>query len=215
MVTAGLQVSAVTNFSSSRRTLGRFIAAAGNSLRTLSVSLHLEYTAPDRFLDRCLWLKSAMPDLPRARMVVNSVLPPGRVLEILRLAHRFRDRGLFFYPQLIRRKGRPVEYNPEETMLINNFIEEAGSERALNSAPSLTGSLCRAGMDYFIVTEAGECFSCYPGKRDGSGYLGGIAAGGTGGQAVKLREKALPCPYETCPCSVPRNRGIVDTARNR
>lgn len=206
---AGLFISIVTNLSFPKSSYSKFFAAAGDMVRTVSVSLHLEYAAPRKFLDRCLWLKEELSAHPDGRLVVNTVLIPGRVSEILTLGRSFQVRGLSFYPQLKRVKGKPVPYSAEETRTLETYIAQSGSPKALNAAPSLKGTICGAGMDYFIVTDAGDCFTCYPGKRDGTGYLGSIRTGHAHAVPVSLRKKPRPCPYETCPCSVPRNRGIV------
>ncbi len=200
---AGLLISVVTNFSFSKKIYKKFFKISGDSLRSFSVSLHREKVDRREFLKKCLWAKKKLAKTVRGSLVVNSVVEPGRAAELVEIKTAFKDRGIRFYPQLKRQKGRPVNYDAAEQAVILELAEDR-NPFAINAGYEMKGRACYAGINYFVVTPGGECFTCYPGKRDGSGYLGSIP----GGDFV-FRGEPVGCPYEVCPCTVPINRGMI------
>ena len=72
--------------------------------------------------------------------------------------------------------------------------------------PDLSGRPCWAGARYFIVDHTGEAFRCYPARRYRQEHLGNLLTPG-----FRLRTDAEPCHYSYCNCTVPQQRGMVDT----
>ncbi|MBN1699330.1 MAG: radical SAM protein [Spirochaetales bacterium] len=207
LVGGGVKISVVTNFSFSFGLYTDFLAVTGDSLRSFSVSFHREKTAFHRFLRKCLKIKQRLDRLDHASMVVNSVVVPGEIADLIRIKKELEKNNIRFYPQFMRKKGKAIRYNKKEKDLIRDLTGGAEDPFLVNRGYSFRGRTCYAGSRYFIVTMTGECFTCYPGKRSGKGSLGAIKDG-----SVRLLEDSLICPYETCPCSVPANRGIISSS---
>jgi MoaA/NifB/PqqE/SkfB family radical SAM enzyme len=200
---AGIKISVVTNFSFPEPVYKKFLTIAGPYLRSFSVSLHREKTGWRDFLKKSIRIKKKIAKTKKGSFVVNSVVEPGKAHELTGIKNAFKEKGIRFYPQLMRVKGRTVDYNREEQAVILKLAEDKDPFK-INAGYSLKGKTCYAGTNYFVVTPEGKCYSCYPGKRDESGYMGSIIAGD-----FKFREQPALCPYDVCPCTVPINRGIV------
>lgn len=201
----GHLVSVLTNLSAPVRTLLEFVDRAGASLRTFSCSLHREETTEDEFLEKALAVKRALEPFPKASFVVNSVVVPGTVDVVGTSRRRFEALGVKFYPQLMRKDGKAVDYDDDDARRLEEHFDDLVGPGQMNRGYRLTGRLCHAGSKYFIIHPRGDAFSCYPGKRVGDGHLGNVFAG-----TLTLRDGPAPCPYEVCPCTVPQNRGIIE-----
>ncbi|MCP4154356.1 MAG: radical SAM protein [bacterium] len=203
LVKAGIKISVVTNFSFPKKDYKRFIKSTGKQLRTFSVSLHREKVHWKEFLKKTEWIAKKIARTAGGSLVVNTVVEPGKAAELIAIKREFEAKGIRFYPQLMRKKGKTVEYKPVEKEII---LTLAGDKNPfeINAGYSMKGRTCYAGMNYFIVSPEGKCFTCYPGKRDGAGYMGEIPAGD-----FKYRDEPTICPYEVCPCTVPINRGMI------
>jgi MoaA/NifB/PqqE/SkfB family radical SAM enzyme len=206
----GHLISMLTNLSASRADLGAFVDGAGDALRTFSTSLHREMIEEEEFLENLLWLKQRLARYPRSTLVVNNVLVPDRLDELLETKRRYESAGVKWYPQMMRVNGRNYRYSDVEWEKVQRILGAQGrrqSPREVNMGYSFTGKPCWAGAKYFIVTHRGNAYSCYPGKRVGDGFLGNVLKG-----TFRLWEGQRICPYDVCPCTVPQNRGIVDPA---
>ncbi|MBL8923701.1 MAG: radical SAM protein [Myxococcaceae bacterium] len=201
----GHLVSVLTNLSAPLRTLLELVDRAGPSLRTFSCSLHREETTEDDFLEKALAVKRALEPLPKATFVVNSVVVPGTVDVVGESRRRFEALGVKFYPQLMRKDGKAVDYDADDTRRLEAHFDDLVGPGQMNRGYRLTGRLCHAGAKYFIIHPRGDAFSCYPGKRVGDGHLGNVFDG-----TLTLRDGPAPCPYDVCPCTVPQNRGIIE-----
>jgi len=201
---AGHTVSLLTNLSPALPVIERFVAAAGEKLRTFSCSLHLEETRADDFLAKALAVGGLLADLPKASFVVNYVVQPGRIPLAAALRRQFEAAGLKFYPQLMRINGAPASYGLIDRWRLKHAFADLQGPGAINRGYRHQGKPCHAGHRYFILHPKGDAYTCYPGKREGSGYLGNIYDG-----SLRLNRGPLPCTYEVCPCTVPQNRGVV------
>ncbi|HEY3447828.1 MAG TPA: radical SAM protein [Myxococcales bacterium] len=202
---AGHKVSLLTNLSAPLERIERFIASAGERLRTFSCSLHLEQAREEAFLEKVLAVRARLASLSKASLVVNSVVVPGAVERLGEVRRRFEAAGLKFYPQLMRVDGAPHAYSADDAKAIAPAFGDLVGPKQMNRGYDLRGRLCHAGAKYFIVHPGGRAYSCYPGKRSGDGDLGSLFEG-----SFALRPGPMPCPYPACPCTVPQNRGIVD-----
>lgn len=200
---AGAAVSVVTNFSFPKRTYRRFLSITGDGLRTFSASLHREKVEWKKFLKKCSWIQKKIAKTDKGSLVINSVVVPGEAEALLEIKGAFEKEGLRFYPQLMRRNGRAVDYSPREKALIAQMAGDRNPFK-INAGYSMKGATCYAGMNYFIISQDGSCYTCYPGKRDGQGRMGNIIKGD-----FRFRDEPIQCPYDICPCTVPINRGIV------
>lgn len=205
LAAAGHLVSVLTNLSAPLRTLEAFIAAAGAGLRTFSCSLHREEVDELEFFQKSQAVKAALAAWPKATFVVNSVVVPGQVQQVVESRGRFEGAGLKFYPQLMRQNGQPVAYDASDAHAIEAGFDDLEGPEAMNRGYALKGHRCHAGSRYFIIHPKGDAFSCYPAKRFGDGHLGNVFEG-----TLKLWDAPRPCPYEVCPCTVPQNRGIIE-----
>lgn len=203
LMESGMTVSVVTNFSAPKRVIKKFLRITGSGLRSFSASLHRERVHWPDFLKKCLWLTRKLRKYPNASLVVNSVVQPGKAHELIEIKQAFESEGIRFYPQLMRKKGKPLPYSPEEKEIIKEMAADKDPFK-INAGFSMKGKTCYAGINYFIISPEGKCFSCYPGKRDETGYLGSIAD-----NDFAFRPAPLVCPYDICPCTVPINRGMI------
>ena len=97
------------------------------------------------------------------------------------------------------------EYDAGDAAVIREMVGESPTPRRANMAPSYRGRLCWTGVEYFVLTQTGDAWSCRTARRDGQGYLGNVLSG-----TLSLREGPLPCPFDICPCTVPANRGMIE-----
>jgi len=200
---AGIMISVVTNFSFPEPVYKKFIKITGKYLRSFSASLHREKADWRDFLTKCVRIKKKIDKTKHGSLVVNSVVEPGKAHELIGIKKAFKEYGIRFYPQLLRVKGQAVDYNRDEQAVILKLAEDKNPFK-INAGYSLKGKTCYAGMNYFVVDPEGRCYTCYPGKRDESGYLGSIITGD-----FSFRDQPLSCPYDVCPCTVPINRNII------
>jgi organic radical activating enzyme len=210
LVQMGHLVSTLTNLSSPREQLVRFAKVTRGHLGVVSASLHLEHTDAQSFLERLRALRDHAD--ARARIVVNAVLVPERLPDVLAAKHAVERAGFTFFPQLMKVKGGVFAYSPAQMALVDEIVgglELAEEERSANLAPAYTGKLCYTGARYFVLDKDGTAWSCRTAKRFGEGRLGHIDDG------IALRAGPIRCPYTICPCSTPANRGMIEGVRAR
>jgi MoaA/NifB/PqqE/SkfB family radical SAM enzyme len=196
-------VSVLTNLSAPPAALERFARLTRGRLGIVSASLHLEFTTAEAFVGKAVRLREWIGEGPS--LVVNAVLVPGRLGEVLAARDAVEAAGLPFFPQVMKVKGGVHEYAGEDRALLPRFLGARGDPRRENRAPSYLGRRCWAGVDYLVLTQGGDAWSCRTAKRFGEGYLGNALDGG-----VRLAREPRPCPYTICPCTVPANRGMVE-----
>ncbi|MFW5991315.1 MAG: radical SAM protein [Candidatus Nanoarchaeia archaeon] len=69
------------------------------------------------------------------------------------------------------------------------------------------GSLCLAGIKYFVMDDFGNCFRCHSGITHISGnqeYMGNLLKGG-----VRFFNNPKPCPHNSCSCILPYDMGLI------
>lgn len=196
-------VSVLTNLSAPLSALERFARIARGRLGIVSASLHLESTTVAAFVGKALRLREWIGEGPS--LVVNSVLVPGRLEELLAAREAVEAAGLPFYPQVMKVKGGVHDYSEADRVLLPRLLGAGGDPRRENRAPSYLGRRCWTGVDYLVLTQEGDAWSCRTAKRFGEGFLGNALDGG-----VRLAEGPRPCPYTICPCTVPANRGMIE-----
>ena len=196
-------VSVLTNLSAPLAALERFATLARGRLGIVSASLHLEFTSTGAFVEKALRLRSWIG--PDPSLVVNAVLVPGRLEELLAARAAVEAAGLPFFPQVMKVKGGVHDYGPADRTLLGRFLGPNADPRRENRAPSYRGRRCWAGVDYFVLTQTGDAWSCRTAKRHEEGFLGNVLDGG-----ARLAGGPRSCPYTICPCTVPANRGMVE-----
>lgn len=196
-------VSVLTNLSAPPATLERFADLTRGRLGIVSASLHLESTTVVEFLARARLLRERIGSGPS--LVVNAVLVPGRLAELFEAKRAVEEAGLPFFPQVMKVKGGVHDYGADDRVLLPGFLGADGDPRRENRAPSYFGRRCWAGVDYLVLAQEGDAWSCRTAKRFGEGFLGNALEGG-----VRLLAGPKACPYTICPCTVPANRGMVE-----
>ncbi|HOT27262.1 MAG TPA: radical SAM protein [Candidatus Ozemobacteraceae bacterium] len=196
-------ISVLTNLSAGKTDLERFAERTAGRIGIVSASMHLERVTPEAFIDRALHLRSLLA--PEARLVVNSVLVPGRLETIARAAGMVKAAGLRFFPQLMKTKHGIAAYPDDETSLLAELLGHAPTPHEANLAPSYRGHRCHAGIEYFVVTQTGDVWSCRTARRNETGHLGNAVAG----DFRPLSEPRV-CTWDICPCTVPANRGMIE-----
>lgn len=199
-------VSTLTNLSAPPRALERFAALTHGRLGVVSASLHLEFTAVAEFLARLAVLRAAVH--ADARIVVNSVLVPGRLAAVADAKARVEAAGFRFFPQWLKVKGERHAYDDADMAWVRRIVgdlELAAQQRSANLAPAYTGRACYAGARYFVLLQDGTAWSCRSARRHGEGALGAVYA-----EDLALRTGPHRCGYAMCPCAVPANRGMIE-----
>ncbi|MBI3725199.1 radical SAM protein [bacterium] len=197
------RVSVLTNFSAPLAVLERFVSFLGEKLAVVSTSLHLEFTDEDAFLEKAITFKGWLA--PRTALVVNQVLVPGTLERVRRSRDRVRAAGIRWFPQLMKTKHGIASYAEGERALLRELLGDRPTPREANTAPSYKGSLCWSGVEYFVLSQTGDAYSCRTAKRADEGYLGNVLDG-----TFRLERAPSRCPYEICPCTVPANRGMIE-----
>jgi organic radical activating enzyme len=197
------RISVLTNLSAPPHLLERFAELTRGRLHIVSASLHLEHTSAEEFVERALLLRERMD--PEASLVCNTVLVPGRLEAIAQAKALLESRGLKVFPQVMKTKRGVVEYGPEERRRLVVLTGERPSPREANLAPSYRGALCWTGVDYFVLTQTGDAWSCRTARRFDEGYLGNVHRGD-----FARRLEPVVCGYDICPCTVPANRGMIE-----
>lgn len=197
------RVSILTNLSAPLPVLRRFVDLVGDKLVVVSASLHLEYTDLESFLEKVVLLRSWLRS--ETSLVVNSVLVPGKLEELLQVRRRVEEAGIRYFPQVMKTKRGVYEYIADDQPLLHKLTGSRPSPREANLAPSYRGRVCWTGVDYFVLDQRGRAYSCRTAKRYGEGYLGNVLDG-----SFKLKTRPVVCPYDICPCTVPANRGMIE-----
>jgi hypothetical protein len=199
---SGHTLSVLTNLSAPPAILDRFAALTRGRLGVVSASLHLEHVAAPDFVARARRLRERMD--PAARLVVNSVLVPGRLEAVAAARAAVEAAGLHFFPQVMKVGGGVARYDDDEGAELVALLGARPTPREANVAPSYRGRRCWSGVEYLVLTQTGDAWSCRTARRFGEGYLGNAVAG-----TVRRLEAPAPCPYDICPCTVPANRGMI------
>lgn len=196
---AGRRVSVVTNLSASRDTLRAFAEATAERPGLISASLHVEYVAVERFADEVAWLRGHH----RGRLSVTCVATRENLPRLEGWAEIFRARDLVLKVQPEKQDRDVIAYTSAER---SQLLVLGGHNGTGAIEPSFEGRACWAGARYFIVDHRGDAYRCYPARRHRQEYLGNLLDG-----TFRLSQSAEPCPYSYCNCTVPQQRGMVDT----
>lgn len=196
----GLRVSVVTNLSASDDELAAFAEATAARPGVLSASLHLEYAEPRAFRDKLAAFAARHAGQAHATCVATRAVLP----ELPGLVALFAEAGLDLRAQPEKQDRDVIAYSPEERRAL---VELGGHNGTGHVDPDLSGRACWAGARYFIVDHEGEAWRCYPARRQRTERLGNLLDG-----SFRLGLQATPCPYRYCNCTVPQQRGMVDTA---
>jgi MoaA/NifB/PqqE/SkfB family radical SAM enzyme len=195
----GRRVSVVTNLSADRETLGAFADATRSRPGLLSASLHLEYADPADFLDKVAWFQGQHA----GRVCVTAVATRGTLDRLADLQATYTDAGVTFRVQPEKADRDVIAYSPAEQA---QLLALGGHNDTGHIAPDLSGRACWAGSRYFIVDHRGEAWRCYPARRYRTEYLGNLLDG-----SLRLALEPTICAYSYCNCTVPQQRGMVDT----
>jgi hypothetical protein len=98
-----------------------------------------------------------------------------------------------------------VEYDGEDRRHVEALVGISPGPRRANLAPSYAGRRCWAGVEYFVLLQNGDAFSCRTARREGEGFLGNALDG-----SLALSQAPSVCHYTICPCTVPANRGMIE-----
>ncbi len=196
------RISVLTNLSAPASVLDRFAAATQGRLDVVSASLHLEFTTISAFAEKALRLRRAMD--PGASLVCNCVMVPGKLEEAREAQQELERQGLKFFPQLFKTKHGVFDYGTDDRRRLLPMIGEAPTPREANLSPSYRGKLCYTGVDYFVLTQRGDAWSCRTARRMDEGFMGNVLDG-----SFARMQGPHPCSYDICPCTVPANRSMI------
>lgn len=195
------RVSVVTNFSAKRDELFAFCDATRSRPGLISASLHLEYADPDEFLAKMVAVKAHHA----GRIVATCVATRDNLPRLEELQTVFAAAGTELRIQPEKQDRDVIDYSDAERA---QLVQLGGHNGTGEIEPSFAGRPCWAGARYFIVDHTGEAYRCYPARRYRRESLGNMLDG-----TFALRAEAAPCRYDYCNCTVPQQRGMVDTRR--
>lgn len=199
LVDGGLRVSVVTNFSAKRGVLEAFADATSPNPGLVSASLHLEFADLDAFVAKAAWFAQ----VHRGAFCVTCVGTQALLPRMRALRDRFDAAGVRFKVQPEKQDREVIDYADSERA---ELIALGGHNATGRIAPSFTGRPCWAGARYVIVDHRGAAWRCYPSRRFRTEPLGNVLDG-----SFRLRLDPAPCQYAYCNCTVPQERGMVDT----
>lgn len=195
----GLRVSVVTNLSAPAAELAAFAAATRARPGVLSASLHLEYAEPLAFRDKLAAFAAVHAGRTHATCVATRELLP----RLPALVALYAEAGLELRAQPEKQDREVIAYTPAER---DALLALGGHNGTGHVDPDLAGRPCWAGARYLVVDHRGEAYRCYPARRQRQERLGNLLDG-----TLRLRSAPAPCPYRYCNCTVPQQRGMVDT----
>jgi MoaA/NifB/PqqE/SkfB family radical SAM enzyme len=201
LVAANRRVSVVTNFASPVEELVEFARITRTRPGLISASLHLEYAEPDAFLAKVV----AVQEAHAGRVVVTCVATRANLPQLDALQARYEAAGITFRVQPEKQDRDVIDYDDGERA---QLIRLGGHNGTGAIEPSFAGRACWAGARYFIVDHRGDAYRCYPARRHRREHLGNLLDG-----TFRVRSEAAPCQYSYCNCTVPQQRGMVDTRR--
>ncbi len=197
------RVSVLTNLSAPLSSLRRFVDLVGDKLSVVSASLHLEHTSAEEFVEKAarlrLWLR------PETALVVNNVLVPGTLPNLLDVRRLVEASGLRYFPQVMKTKHGVFPYAPSDLVTLQRLTGKNPTSREANMAPSYRGLMCWTGVEYFALEQGGDAWSCRTARRFKQGYMGNVLDG-----TFELMTGPRRCVYDICPCTVPANRGMIE-----
>jgi MoaA/NifB/PqqE/SkfB family radical SAM enzyme len=199
-------LSTLTNLSAPVKQLDRFAELTRGRLGIVSASIHLEHVDLDDFVAKALHFRKRMD--PSGRFVVNAVLVPGQLEQVERARDAIEDAGIRFFPQIMKVKGGTYDYDAPDAKRLLRWLGDAPTPSEANVAPSYKGRLCWTGVDYFVLTQTGDAWSCRTARRESTGYMGNVL--GHGDQPFARFAGPRPCAFDICPCTVPANRGMIE-----
>jgi organic radical activating enzyme len=195
----GRRVSVVTNLSASPQKLQRFAERTAIRPGLISASLHLEYSSAQVVIDKLL----ALSGVHRGRVLATIVATRGNLPLLPELRARFADVGLELRVQPEKQDRDVIDYSAAERAAL---LQLGGHNGTGNIDPDLSGRPCWAGGRYFVVDHKGDAWRCYPARRHRREPLGNLLDG-----SLRLNVDARPCQYSYCNCTVPQQRGMVDS----
>lgn len=197
------QISVLTNLSAPLSVLRKFVDLVGDKLSVFSVSLHLEYVQSNDFIEKVQTLQKWLRT--ETSLVINNVLIPNKLENLLTVKESIESSGLKFFPQVMKTKHGVFPYSESDQSLVVQLTGKNPTTKQANLAPSYRGLLCWSGVEYFVLDQKGNAWACRTAKRFQQGYLGNMLTGD-----VKLKLSPSACPYDICPCTVPANRGMIE-----
>jgi hypothetical protein len=199
-------LSCLTNLSAPMSILERFARLTRGRLGIVSASIHLEHVAIDDFVAKAAAFRAAID--PAASFVVNAVLVPGKLDEVAAARKALAVHGLKLFPQIMKIGGGVHSYDDDDAPRVSELVGISPGPREANLAPSYRGHTCWTGVDYFVLTQTGDAWSCRTARRFKEGFLGNVHAG-----TFRRFAEAHACTYDICPCTVPANRGMIEGVR--
>ncbi|MCW5802512.1 MAG: radical SAM protein [Deltaproteobacteria bacterium] len=202
LVEARRRVSVVTNFAAPLEELRAFAEATRARPGLISASLHLEYAEPGEVLAKV----QALAPHHAGRIVVTCVATRANLPRLEEIKHAYDAAGVTFRIQPEKQDRDVIDYDDGER---DQLIKLGGHNGTGSIDPSFAGRACWAGARYFIVDHRGDAFRCYPARRQRRESLGNLLDG-----TFRVRVDPEPCRYSYCNCTVPQQRGMVDTRRS-
>lgn len=200
LVAQGRRVSVVTNLSAPEDVITEYVRLTSARPGILSASLHLEYVDPDVFLARFRRVTQAH----EGSSCVTCVATRANLPRLAALRSLFAPTPFKIQPEKLDRDV--IDYSDAE---LDTLELLGGHNNTGMVAPSFLGRPCWAGSRYFVVDHRGECFRCYPARRQRSGLADGGKLGNLLDATFSLRFDAQSCRYTYCNCTIPRDRGMV------
>ncbi len=196
-------ISILTNLSAPLSILDKLVTLVGDKLSVVSVSLHLEYVEAPEFIDKVKQLRQWLR--PETSLVINSVLVPNTLENLLAIRGLVEGSSLKYFPQVMKTKHGVFPYTESDKALVVQLTGKNPSAKEANLAPSYRGLVCWSGVEYFVLDQKGHAWACRTAKRFQQGYLGNVLA-----DTFELKSLPMPCQYDICPCTVPANRGMIE-----
>lgn len=198
LVEAGYFVSVNTNFSSKLKDIYKFFDIAGNKLKYLVLSLHLEYTEADVFLKKILEIKKKYSQFKN--IIVLAVALPEKLNMLKKIAEIYKKHGVDFGLIVYRDKNNnPPIYTKKQGLIIKdiNFgLRQDGFMAAREKIFKVKDKLCSAGYNSLVIYPNGSAYRCFPERSNNCGGMGNVLD-----DTLTLYKKPVKCHQKWCYCN--------------
>ena len=184
-------VNLITNLSFSIEQYEKIFEGYALEKIALVASFH-----PTEVKDHYEWFNKAATMNQRTDFAVVMVATPDKLQQLKDAKNYLNSLGVAVFVQAFigthNEKKYPQSYTPEERAFLRSIVYSRHDYEFMFELKK--PGICNAGYEYLYVDPMGKVFPC--GRGHYPNMLGDFSVSPT----VRLRQAALPCPFQDCAC---------------